>query len=584
MTYTPKTWNNGDIIYADDMNHIENGIAGVEEDLSDLTNDVADLTNDVAALEVPAVVAQAASDWLTEHITNPSSPPLDNSLSVASAAADAKAAGDAINDLDMENDMQYGFISELQASVLGQSYFHMDYQIGRFIDNGYSTAHKANANNIQFLPAGKYNISAISNSYYYSVYIYNSDSSGTRILAEKYAATTNLNVTANAKVNVRKADGTNMTETDLLYIEQTLKFFKISDTQKYHTLTSGSADNIVEEGYYTIGGSVTDLPTVSGVNMYVAISSSDKQWIQQYLFDVTGGNNIYFRNGRNQSGVYVNNGVGLSVTWGNWKRLLNESDLVAIQPNVGYKIVCLGDSVFGNERGDTSIPGYIEDISGATVYNCALGGTRAGGRSGSSETITKWKTFDFVKLTESIASETYTTQIAALDATGVPSYFTDVFNTILPSIDFTEIDIVIINYGGNDYQGGNEIGSATGVLDPDTYLGGLATGIDNLLTAYPNIRILLVGPPFKYFLTGGVYSGDGDTETFNTNNDTLADFAEALVSLKEVYHSPLVDLYNDLGINKYNYAIWFISGDGSHPNADGRLMTAKLVCKYLRGM
>ena len=45
MTYTPKTWNNGDIIYADDMNHIEDGIAGIENDFNSAIDKITDNTN-----------------------------------------------------------------------------------------------------------------------------------------------------------------------------------------------------------------------------------------------------------------------------------------------------------------------------------------------------------------------------------------------------------------------------------------------------------------------------------------------------------------------------------------------------------
>ena len=47
-------------------------------------------------------VSGLVTSWLTEHITNPTNPPIDTSLSVAGAAADAKATGDELNYLKTE--------------------------------------------------------------------------------------------------------------------------------------------------------------------------------------------------------------------------------------------------------------------------------------------------------------------------------------------------------------------------------------------------------------------------------------------------------------------------------------------------
>ena len=52
----------------------------------------------------PVIIAQVTA-WLEEHITQPTVPAIDTSLTIAGAAADAKATGDAINDLksDLNN-------------------------------------------------------------------------------------------------------------------------------------------------------------------------------------------------------------------------------------------------------------------------------------------------------------------------------------------------------------------------------------------------------------------------------------------------------------------------------------------------
>lgn len=44
--------------------------------------------------DIPTVAAETASDWLDEHLTNPSNPPVDTSFRVSGAAADSKTVGD----------------------------------------------------------------------------------------------------------------------------------------------------------------------------------------------------------------------------------------------------------------------------------------------------------------------------------------------------------------------------------------------------------------------------------------------------------------------------------------------------------
>lgn len=42
---------------------------------------------------------QAVTDYLDEHLTNPTNPPIDTSLTIAGAAADSKETGSRITDL-----------------------------------------------------------------------------------------------------------------------------------------------------------------------------------------------------------------------------------------------------------------------------------------------------------------------------------------------------------------------------------------------------------------------------------------------------------------------------------------------------
>lgn len=57
---------------------------------------------DTDASQYTEEIGESVTAYLTEHLTNPSNPPIDTSLSIAGAAADAKETGDQINQVKSE--------------------------------------------------------------------------------------------------------------------------------------------------------------------------------------------------------------------------------------------------------------------------------------------------------------------------------------------------------------------------------------------------------------------------------------------------------------------------------------------------
>ena len=54
------------------------------------------ITLALAKKQIGKDTTKAVSDYLDEHLTNPTNPPIDTSLSIAGAAADSKKTGDEI--------------------------------------------------------------------------------------------------------------------------------------------------------------------------------------------------------------------------------------------------------------------------------------------------------------------------------------------------------------------------------------------------------------------------------------------------------------------------------------------------------
>lgn len=225
----------------------------------------------------------------------------------------------------------------------------------------------------------------------------------------------------------------------------------------------------------------------------------------------------------------------------------------------GKNIVCLGDSLFGMYRGDTSTPAHIANTTGATVHNCGFGGCRM-----SVHPTSGYAAFSMWALAKAIAENNWTTQDAQVSSG--EGYFTEHLN-LLKSLDFNDVDIAIIHYGTNDFGGGNaiQLDNASDHDDYNTLCGALRYSIEKLLGKYPKLKIYISLPVFRFWTTNGVTTY---SDTYLNHGKKLTEFVEALRSTAAEYSLPVIDGYYGLGVNKAN-ASTFLE-DGTHHNTDGR--------------
>lgn len=227
----------------------------------------------------------------------------------------------------------------------------------------------------------------------------------------------------------------------------------------------------------------------------------------------------------------------------------------------GKKVVCFGDSLFGMYRGEDSAPAFVAKETGATAYNVGFGGCRM-----SVHPTSGYAAFSMWALAKAIAENDWSTQDA--QASAGSAYFPEQL-TLLKSIDFGSVDIVVIHYGTNDFGAGTAV-QIDNAADPDDYntlCGALRYSVEKLLSAYPKLRIYVSLPVYRYWTAsdGGVTYA----ETYlNKGGKTLPEFVEALRSTAAEYNLPVIDGYYGLGINKAN-APTFLE-DGTHHNATGR--------------
>ena len=109
--------------YADDAEGYKNDASGYADDASGYADDAEGYRDEAAdyAAHIADPVSGLVTSWLTDHITNPSSPPIDTSLLVAGAAADAKAVGDKLYSIKNIDPIKLTFVSGTAYGNVGSS-------------------------------------------------------------------------------------------------------------------------------------------------------------------------------------------------------------------------------------------------------------------------------------------------------------------------------------------------------------------------------------------------------------------------------------------------------------------------------
>ena len=224
----------------------------------------------------------------------------------------------------------------------------------------------------------------------------------------------------------------------------------------------------------------------------------------------------------------------------------------------GRKVVVFGDSIIGMSRDQTSVPACAAAYTGAEVYNVGFGGCRM-----AVHPSVGYAAFSMWALADAVASGDYSSQDE--QAPNGSDYFPEQL-ALLKSINFSDVDMIVIHYGTNDFAANVTIDNASDHDDYNTLCGALRYSIEKLLGAYPKLLIYVSLPVYRFWTSGSTVTY---AETYtNSNDNTLPEFVEALRNVAAEYNLPVIDGYYGLGINKYNAATFL--GDGTHYNVTGR--------------
>ena len=218
------------------------------------------------------------------------------------------------------------------------------------------------------------------------------------------------------------------------------------------------------------------------------------------------------------------------------------------------EIIFFGDSVIGNYTNSLSIPGVINGITGAAVFNCGYGGRSAA----------------YGPKTSEPAPEIVRAFIER-DLSGIPKE-SQAYAGIEDYLQTGEKDkekVFVFNYGLNDYFEGLPIRSED-IYDISSYCGAKRTAVCALKEAYAEAEILLLTP-------NQTIAYDYGKEIRSEQGGILQEYVDALIVLAEELDVKVLDNYRQLPINMEKH--WELLADGTHPNEQGRFLIGTRIAE-----
>lgn len=226
-----------------------------------------------------------------------------------------------------------------------------------------------------------------------------------------------------------------------------------------------------------------------------------------------------------------------------YEMIMAEKASPAFYPNWSDRtIVFFGDSILGLQNGSYSIPGVINGLTGATVYNYAIGGTCA------CDTAPTGNDCSFKDRLDLFLSQ---------------ANFETNDNTVFPYNEHAADEnlIFVISYGYNDYK--NQ--QSTENFGPS-----LKDGITRLQSAYPDAQILIMAPYECIWSAGG-------SATKNEIGETLAMYSNMTKEIAADQNIVCMDIPSLLAndVNETNFTEYF--NDECHYSEYGRFYMAEQI-------
>ena len=234
-------------------------------------------------------------------------------------------------------------------------------------------------------------------------------------------------------------------------------------------------------------------------------------------------------------------------------------------PEARLNVLLMGDSIFGN---DGEIALFLDQMCNSCV-NGAFGGTRVSVRP---YTSGDFRFFDGVNIITALCTQTWTDQDAGAESL-VSSYpWITARLAGLKAVDMSKVDLLIMDWGTNDYTAGATI---------EDIITAYNTVIDLLQTTYPELRILITTPIWRYWGTEAD-NENGDTKVYNAS--TLKEIVLAIEDFMKNKRISVLNAYQNLPLSYKTALTYFDANDKTHLNTFGNKVYAYLLHGKIRSI
>ncbi|MBQ7776474.1 MAG: SGNH/GDSL hydrolase family protein [Lachnospiraceae bacterium] len=253
------------------------------------------------------------------------------------------------------------------------------------------------------------------------------------------------------------------------------------------------------------------------------------------------------------------------------------------EKSMQYDIVILGDSVVGNVMSETSIASVMEKRLGKTVFKGAFGGTSMSARDTQMWGSISNNEWCMVNLAEAICYNDWKSQKATMAYADhykyVNSqalyYFAETMDTLM-QIDFEQVEVLVIEHGTNDYNGGKPLDNPQDPYDETTFGGALRKSLKLLQEAYPDLHIVVMSP---------IYCELGDAQNLKCyevsfgDGGTLDEYVQLEQEIAGEFNVEWVDAYHESGIWEDNIDEYLM--DSLHLLDAGHELLGNFLAEYL---